>query len=288
MFESLQAFTYFQCLSCGSLQIGSIPDDLNHHYPANYYTYQSGQPGAWKSWLKQQRNRALLKSQQGPAKLLTYLQPYEALASLSGLPLHRHSRILDVGAGQGILVSALRELGYQEVTGIDPLADPHNPLVLATDLQNLAQRPFDLIMFHHSLEHVAEPGRLLAEAAQRLSPRGQIVVRVPLADSWAFQNYGRYWVQWDPPRHLSLFSRLGFKTLAQQQGLKLQSSWDDSTAFQFWASERYRQGLALQSPLRLSEYLQMPFWQRQARALNRSGSGDQGVFVLQKQQPLAR
>ncbi len=282
MFETLQPFGYFLCSDCGTLQIVQVPDDLSAYYPAAYYTYQRGQPAAWKAWLRQQRNRALLNPLMAPSRFLTYLQPYEALASLASLPLHRHSRILDVGAGQGVLVSALRELGYRDVTGIDPLADPQNKQVLATDLSDLEQGPFDLIMFHHSLEHVANPGGLLAEARQRLSPRGQIVVRVPLVDSWAFQTYGHDWVQWDPPRHLYLFSRRGLTILAQQQGLKLLRSWDDSTVFQFWASERYRKGQALQRPFSLTEATKCLYWKRRALALNRCGLGDQGVFVLQR------
>lgn len=283
MFESLQSFAYFQCLDCGCLQIESIPEDLGAYYPADYYTYQSGQPAAWKSWIRQQRNRALLQPSLTPAKLLTYLQPYEALAALASLPLHRHSRILDVGAGQGVLVKALRELGYRDVIGIDPLADPRQQIVLATDLACLDLQPFDLILFNHSLEHVAEPGVLLAESLKRLSRRGLIVVRVPVVDGWAFETYGGDWVQWDPPRHLTLFSRRGLRLLAEQQGLQLQRCWDDSTPFQFWASERYRQGQALQAPFSLSERWQMPVWKHKAQALNRQGLGDQAVFVLQKQ-----
>src|SRR5687768_11904787 len=41
MFSTREEFGYFQCASCGCLQIASIPSDMSPHYPAGYYSYST-------------------------------------------------------------------------------------------------------------------------------------------------------------------------------------------------------------------------------------------------------
>jgi hypothetical protein len=47
---------------------------------------------------------------------------------------------------------------------------------------------FDLIMFHRSFEHVSFPAAALREAASFLSDNGRILIRLPLASSYAFDR----------------------------------------------------------------------------------------------------
>ena len=80
---------------------------------------------------------------------------------------------------------------------------------------------FDVIMFHHSLEHVPDPRRELADAAERLAPDGFCVVRLPTPSSEAFRLYREDWVQIDPPRHIALPSRDGMALLAERAGFRV-------------------------------------------------------------------
>lgn len=41
MFGSQQTFDYFQCSSCGTIQIAEIPKDMKIYYPDNYYSFSN-------------------------------------------------------------------------------------------------------------------------------------------------------------------------------------------------------------------------------------------------------
>lgn len=276
MFATGEVFSYFCCGVCGCLQLEQIPADLSPYYPASYYSYQQGTASAWRIALRQRRNRELLQGY----GLLAKLQPYEALSALARLKPTRGLRILDVGCGQGQLVNGLRELGYHQTLGIDPFLNQDiSPWLRKLSLQEL-EGQWDIIMLHHSLEHLPDIHAAFQELTRLLAPAGRLLIRVPTVDSQAYQEYGSDWVQWDPPRHLYLFARENFQRLAQAHGLTLNQIWDDSTALQFWGSERYRRGLAL-AGVRRSERLN-PFYHYRAQRLNRQGKGDQIVCLLSR------
>ena len=56
-------------------------------------------------------------------------------------------------------------------------------------------------------------------------------------------------VQLDPPRYLTVFSREGMERLCADVGLTIERVQDDSTAFQFWASEQLLAGVRPGAPL---------------------------------------
>lgn len=55
-------------------------------------------------------------------------------------------------------------------------------------------------MFHHSFEHIADPFETLC-SVRRLLSSGTCLIRIPIVDSWAWENYGVNWIQIDAPRH---------------------------------------------------------------------------------------
>jgi len=57
-----------------------------------------------------------------------------------------------VGCGGGKLVNILRRLGY-DAHGIDPFVKAETEYVRRAYLQDTTAKEWDLIMFHHSLEH---------------------------------------------------------------------------------------------------------------------------------------
>jgi hypothetical protein len=149
---------------------------------------------------------------------------------------------------------------------------------------------WDLIMFHHSFEHIADARSTLAAASERLAPRGKCLIRLPLVSSWAWRHYGTDWVQLDAPRHIYLHSELSLATLGAQCGLAIRDSFWDSTELQFWGSEQLKRGIAVMSP---KSYGVNPSesgfsrhdiegFRRRARELNDQRMGDQGGFVFEK------
>jgi SAM-dependent methyltransferase len=145
---------------------------------------------------------------------------------------------------------------------------------------------YRLVMFHHSFEHLPDPHAALAAARGLLAKDGRMLIRVPTCSSQAWATYGVDWVQLDPPRHLFLFSRAGFRQLAAAHGLAVERIEDDSDAFQFWGSEQYRRGIPMNDPRAhskktpLFDAAQIAAWEAQAKALNAAGQGDQFAAVL--------
>lgn len=105
--------------------------------------------------------------------------------------------VLDVGAGEGVLVRALAERG-RECVGIE--REPGVGLV-AGDARDL-DGPWAAAVFWHSLEHLREPGAVFDHVARCLLPRGLVVVAAPNAASLQAQALGGRWLALDLPRHL--------------------------------------------------------------------------------------
>lgn len=278
MFGTQEIFEYFCCQACGCLQISEVPADLSAYYPPSYYSYQGEASTGLRGKLRIWRNHGLLHHT--PAALLSLLQPYAALAALSRLDPKPWMRILDVGCGQGQLVKALQEQGFEQTYGIDPfLSQDLSPFIRAQTLAECLQenpQAWDLIMLHHSLEHLADIHQSFELLKGLLKPGGRLLIRVPTLDSWAFEHYKEDWVQWDAPRHLYLFSRQNMHDLAQQYGFQVEALWDDSSSFQFSGSESYRQGL----PLSQAKRTVKAAWYWHARGLNTTHRGDQIACVL--------
>jgi SAM-dependent methyltransferase len=108
-------------------------------------------------------------------------------------------RVLDVGAGDGALLDALRARG-RDALGLELVST--RPDVLALDVADVEETDWAAVVFWHSLEHLPEPGRSLARAAALLRSGGVLVVAVPNSDSLQARVFGDRWFALDLPRHL--------------------------------------------------------------------------------------
>jgi SAM-dependent methyltransferase len=107
--------------------------------------------------------------------------------------------VLDVGAGDGSLVDAVRARGRTAV-GLERV--PTRPDIRAQDILDVRERDWAAIVFWHSLEHLREPGAALAHAAGLLREGGALVVAAPNAASLQARAFGDRWLALDLPRHL--------------------------------------------------------------------------------------
>ena len=106
--------------------------------------------------------------------------------------------VLDVGAGEGVLLDALHAVG-REATGLEREAT--RPDVLDCDLAEVEAK-WAAVVFWHSLEHLPEPARALEQAAALLEPGGVLVIALPNTESIQCRLFGRRWFALDSPRHL--------------------------------------------------------------------------------------
>ena len=274
---------YRVCDGCGSLTADAPFADLGRHYPTGYYAFGTIRDGALTRLLRGARTRhALGRGSWLGALVARRLGIPDDLAAVGRAGIVTGARILDIGAGRGRLLHDLVLAGERAVTGWDPFGpDDPGPPRLARD-PSARRGPWDLVMYHHSLEHVDDPATELATSRDALAPGGRILVRLPLAGSHAALHYGADWVQLDAPRHRTIPTATGVRALAGRNGLRVVSAWQDSTAFQFWGSEHYKAGGFLREgdPAATVPAARMAAWTAEATARNAAGEGDQGAFVL--------
>jgi len=291
-------FEYMECANCGCLQLLTRPENLAEYYPATYHSFaEPKRPvnflGRAKQTIRRSRNRALLGNAGFVGQALTYFFEFPKLRSLAFLRTAPETRILDVGCGSGELLLELADLGFRNLLGIDPFISSDIRYASLTvrkgTLSDLAGTTWDVIMFHHSFEHIPEQRETLRQARQLLRPGGQCLIRIPVVSTPWF-TYGVDWVELDAPRHFFLHTERGMGLLAESVGFELATIRYDSGEFQFWGSELYRRGHHLcelkQRPLHnFFSRQQLRKFRRQARKLNREGKGGRAAFYLQRTTP---
>lgn len=108
--------------------------------------------------------------------------------------------VLDVGAGEGTLVDALRARG-REATGLERGSARADFLDAAIE-QVDGDGAWAAVVLWHALEHLPRPGAAIAAAARLLQPGGVIAIAVPNNASLQARAFGDGWLHLDLPRHL--------------------------------------------------------------------------------------
>lgn len=289
-------FDYFQCPSCGCLQISRIPENLSNYYSDDYYSYRPMrrfEDAPLRMWVDTHRINYGLTGRDIAGYIFSALtKPLEYLPWIKTALVNQESKILDVGCGQGRLLLRMALGGFKNLTGVDPFIErdikyPNGVTIWKADLSAMAAagEKFDFIMLHHSFEHMPDQFDALKTATKLLNENGVILLRVPLCDSYAWKHYQDNWVQLDAPRHLYLHSRRSIALLAENCGLVLEQVIDDSSKFQFAGSELYKMGIPLSAPKRKRNIFtprQLRDFSTHAEQLNSVGEGDQAAFYLRK------
>lgn len=270
MFGWQEEFDYFECSSCGCLQIVDIPQPMDRYYPPEYFPARS-QPAPhtppvqlhslWSSLhrsLTTIRNRSILFEPSPWGRLLALLFPAPDVVAWASLlrkahVRNFHARMLDVGCGSGGHLSHLRQMGFDSLAGIDRYLPPECELdspSLTIRRAGLEDAPgeYDLILFNHSLEHMENPIEALLGAARRLAPEGVCIVRLPTVSSDVWRTYGVDWVELDPPRHLFLPSVKSMEVATGKAGLQLFDFLYEGIGFCYWGSEQVRRGIPIRAP----------------------------------------
>lgn len=289
MFASGEAFDYLECGGCGCLQIAEIPDDLGRHYPDRYYSFDRSAAAGSRRLLRVARRFRLLDATGsrgvgaaiGRAIAGRVAAPHYA-SWLRTAGAGTRSRILDLGCGGGTLIAQMHADGCRHVSGADPFIESDLDVapgvtVRKADAHDLTGT-YDVVMAHHSFEHVVDPGATLTAMAALLAPGGTMLIRIPVV-GWAWREYGTDWVGLDAPRHLHVHTERSMEVLAAAAGLVVTAVEYDSTDLQFRGSELYRRGLPLDAPAPFTAE-QIAAWRAQADALNATGDGDAAAFWL--------
>jgi len=252
MYGTQDQFQYFLCSNCGCLQISDIPNDMQCYYPLEYYSFSElavNSISMIKDILKKERLKYYVYESGIIGKILTFFYGEPCLPKWVRTAQIKHDhRILDVGCGAGELLVALRGEGYTKLFGVDPFIDKdilykNGVSIHKKNLSDLTSE-YDVVMFHHSFEHIPDPLNILHSLRKILSAIGSVVIRVPIVSSFAWRHYKTDWVQIDAPRHLYLHSLESMAFLARKSGFVIDKIEYDSNANQFWGSEQINRGIS--------------------------------------------
>ncbi len=293
MIGTREVFRYFQCRRCGCLQIETIPDDIARFYGSGYYSYDKRRHKRFKRARRALRRRLIMTGSSVIAGMLSLLSSPDPLFRMyRNMGIRLTSRVLDVGAGSGGHVLDLRDAGVVAAVGIDPLLDKdvvvENRILVYRRAIDQMDGEFDIVTFHHSLEHVPDQIGTLQHARRLLAAGGRILVRVPTVTSEAYETYRENWVNLDAPRHFFLHSHNSLNLVASRAGLKINKLWCDSTDMQFMASEQYMRDMPLMDARsaaitkRHSMFSgsQRRAYAKRARQVNRALKGDSICAVM--------
>lgn len=214
-------FQIVECSQCRLIRLDPqpTPTELSSYYPADY----------WKppehdldDWLRQKYRRVALSD------CVFFIE--RALAESAELTPGKRGTLLDVGCGDGFLLSVLASRGCGPVAGIDFSLDAATaawsehrvPAICGT----LSKAPFAdgscaVIILLHVLQHLYHPVDFLDAAHRLLAPEGRLIVQVPNAACWQFLMFGDKWHGMDVPRQLLHFRASDLEILMEDCGFEV-------------------------------------------------------------------
>ena len=246
-----EVFDYFECGSCGCLQIAEVPAELGKYYPDDYYSFKRHDRLA-RARVRGFFDRYRVRHQLGEPNLIGWLgslfaKPLGYLEWVQGTGVRQDARILDVGCGSGKYLVQMALGGFTSCQGVDPFVPEtlryDNGVVvhkMSLDALAEAEAPFDFIMMHHSLEHMPEQQAALKAVRALLAPGGTLMIRIPVASSYGWRHYREHWVALEPPLHLYLHTHQSLRVLAAQAGLNVTHQYCDAPPNILMWSEIYQ------------------------------------------------
>ncbi len=175
-------FEYSICSYCGCMQIVSVPDNLSDYYGNSYYSFclrtRNKVIGTFVHWLMEKRDIFEFTHKGYIGRIMHGFIP-RPVYGVIGNYTKKFDAILDVGCGDGYLLYLLEKLGYKNLSGCDRFItretfnkNLNSKIKFIYGTIKECSEEYDLIMFHHSFEHIEDPRETLLHAYQKLRVGG--------------------------------------------------------------------------------------------------------------------
>lgn len=217
---TVDGHAFRRCRDCATLHLSPppAPEEVEALYAGDEYFanphYGPSEGGRYLGYKDYLSDRAHIEE-----KFRAVLEHVERIAP--------RGRLLDVGAGPGLLVALAGERGWvARGLELNPWAAEYARSQLGADVSvgrlEQAQLPdasFEAVTMLDLIEHLADPGATLAEAARVTAPGGALALLTPDAGSVVSRAMGRRWPEAQrAPEHMVLFSVRGLSTLLRRHG----------------------------------------------------------------------
>jgi 2-polyprenyl-3-methyl-5-hydroxy-6-metoxy-1,4-benzoquinol methylase len=217
-FGSPGEWTILHCPVCALEQTEPLPTlaQLKSLYE-QHYNYGGEKGTSYTNW----RERFLM----GPL--------YQLMLAVDGdISFHAQKgsgRLLDIGCNEG------RGLTLYQRNGFTPEGLELNSVAAAAarargftvheaDLSEFRPaHPFDRVVLSNVLEHALNPRAMLADVHRLLVPGGEVWISLPNSQSWMRKIFGRDWINWHVPFHITHFSETRLAMLLDEAGFDVVS-----------------------------------------------------------------
>ncbi|MEO7508636.1 MAG: class I SAM-dependent methyltransferase [Pyrinomonadaceae bacterium] len=214
---SQDKFRAVRCPTCGLVFLNPRPseNEFGRIYPPNYHAFEFSEEEFGLVFKVRRR-----------------LEAKRLLGWCRGLP--ENGRILDIGCGDGFHLGLLKEFGPKtwRLEGVDAdarataVAKKNGLTVHCGVLEqlDLPKATYDLAFVIQTIEHVADPPKLLRDIRELLRPGGKVVIVTDNTGTLDFRWFkGRHWGGYHFPRHWNLFNQSTIRKLAGQVEFEVES-----------------------------------------------------------------
>lgn len=276
-FASPGEWRILACQSCGLWQTDPLPsdDELITLYERHYNFGGEGDSGSLWARLR----AAFLASP-------FYRLMLAVDGDVSFHTLRGKGRLLDVGCNEGRGLEIYAGNGF-EAEGLElnrvaaDAARNKGFVVYGVPIEALQPRaPYDVIVLSNVLEHALDPRAMLAAIHQRLAPGGRLCLSLPNAASVLRERFGKDWINWHVPFHITHFSAERLSALLGECGYRIDAVRNVTPAL-WYAQSRIARDFP-DAPRRQRDpkrVLPLMLWAMTGMALarrgwNRAGKGD--------------
>jgi len=212
-FGTRDSYDIYLCTTCGLEQTRPMPSlpNLKQLYESHYNF--GGESDTLYARLREKFIFSL------PYKLWTWLDGDTAFHLRVG-----SGRLLDIGCNEGRGLRIYARNGF-EVEGLELNENAagearragfpvHTCLLSELDSGSV----YDVAVLSNVLEHSLSPREMLNDVSRILAPQGQVWISCPNSRSWLRVLFGRSWINWHVPFHISHFSPKTLKRVLADAG----------------------------------------------------------------------
>jgi SAM-dependent methyltransferase len=218
-----------QCKRCGLIYLNPRPstDYLKNYYYDDYFghepliTFEERQNTRKKRVFRFLRNKTLaahfryhhLTKSNSFWKVFT--TPLVDYFRLQLMPTYQNNgRLLEVGCSYGWRLERLRDLGWDDVMGVElgvgaveiARSKGLNVICLPVEKVNFKDNVFDVIIASMVMEHTSDPFFVFEKFERWLKPGGQLLFSIPNIGGLEYRIFKKYWYPLQIPYHLYYFS----------------------------------------------------------------------------------